>query len=279
MTRSCSLASAGSALGVALRRGRRPSCGIRRRPDGGDERAVRLTPVRRLQGFLIGLLVSILFSLVPVMRSTARQAIAAAAAGLPPSEGIDWLKWGVTEGGGRRPGGGRGWQQVRSKWASCCRAALSATLSCCTCGRRARSRRAADSLREVVRAPPGGAAHLRGRATRRASSCCRSAWRVLHLASDRCRPTCFATSRSQAVQRADIFSIDIQQDQRDRLPRSSMRRTAMRRPPRSSDAGAPVVVAVLGPRDGPRQLRAGEGRGLAREYTVTYRSQLEANEK
>ena len=78
----------------------------------------------------------------------------------------------------------------------------------------------------------------------------------------------------------DMFLIDIQPDQRDgarRLPRCRERRRS--RPRRSFRCCAPAWSASAARTWISTATRQSRGRGLAREYTVTYRPQLEANER
>ena len=282
MTQVLLLGIAGSALGVAL------AAGVMAVVPAfvGDLTDLMkidfgLTATAVLQGFAIGLLVSILFSLVPLLDVRHVKPSLLLRQDVPPSSGVDWLKWAVT---------------------SAVAAALVAVAAW-----------QAGSLEVGVMLSGGFVAtvfvlHLAGavlvwaiqplRRTR--SFALRQA--VLHIArpGNQTRVILLAVGlgaffilgvrtlqvnllRDFAIQAGpeapDMFLIDIQQDQRDRLaifldeangpaPAAKIIPTLRAR-----------VVAVQGREmdlDGYGQVR---GRGLAREYTVTYRPQLEANEE
>jgi putative ABC transport system permease protein len=77
----------------------------------------------------------------------------------------------------------------------------------------------------------------------------------------------------------DMFLIDIQQDQRDRLTAFLDEANGAAPPPKVIPTLRARVVAVQGREINLDSYEQTRGRGLAREYTVTYRPHLEANEE
>jgi len=282
MTQVLLLGAAGSALGVALAAVVMAIVPV----FVGDLTAVMnvqfgLTPAAVAQGFLIGLLVSILFSLVPLLEVRLVKPSLLLRQDIPPSKGIDWLKWGVTAGVAAALVAVAAWQ--------------------------------AGSLEVGLMLSGGFVAtafvlHLAGAGLVRAVQPLRYAksfalrQAVLHIArpGNQTRVILLAVGlgaffilgvrtlqanllRDFAIQAGpdapDMFLIDIQQDQRDRLAAFLDGSNGDAPPARIIPTLRARVVAVRGrdmDLDSYQQVR---GRGLAREYTVTYRSQLEANEE
>jgi putative ABC transport system permease protein len=240
-----------------------------------------LTPAAVTQGLAIGLLVSLLFSLVPLLDVRHVKPSLLLRQDVPPPDGIDWVKWGVT-------------------------AAVAASLVAVAAWQ-------AGSL-EVGLMLSGGfvgvalVLHLAGVVLVRAiqplrhsrSFALRQA--VLHIArpGNQTRVILLAVGlgaffilgvrtlqvnllRDFAIQAGpnapDMFLIDVQQSQREALAAYLGGAGGAEGPVKIIPTLRARVVAVRGQEmdlDGYQQVR---GRGLAREYTVTYRSQLEANEE
>jgi len=282
MTQVLLLGAAGSALGVAL------AAGVMAAVPAfvGDLTAVMnvqfgLTPAAVAQGFAIGLLVSILFSLVPLLEVRLVKPSLLLRQDVPPSAGFDWLKWGVTAGVAAALVAVAAWQ--------------------------------AGSLEVGLMLSGGFVAtafvlHLAGAGLVRAVQPLRYAksfalrQAVLHIArpGNQTRVILLAVGlgaffilgvrtlqanllRDFAIQAGpeapDMFLIDIQQDQRDRLAAFLDASNGEAPPARIIPTLRARVVAVRGREmdlDSYEQVR---GRGLAREYTVTYRPALEANEQ
>ena len=282
MTQVLLLGAAGSALGVALAAGVMGVVPL----FVGDLTAVMnvqfgLTPGAVAQGFLIGLLVSTLFSLVPLLEVRRVKPSLLLRQDVPPSEGIDWLKWGVTAGVAAALVAVAAWQAGSLEVGLMLSGGFVATafvLHLAGAG----LVRAVQPLR-----------HAKSFALRQA---------VLHIArpGNQTRVILLAVGlgaffilgvrtlqanllRDFAIQAGpdapDMFLIDIQQDQRDRLAAFLDASNGDAPPARIIPTLRARVVAVRGrdmDLDSYEQVR---GRGLSREYTVTYRSQLEANEE
>jgi len=282
MTQVLLLGAAGSALGVVL------AAGVMAAVPSfvGDLTAVMnvqfgLTAAAVAQGFAIGLLVSILFSLVPLLEVRLVKPSLLLRQDVPPGKGIDWVKWGVT-------------------------GAVAAALVAVAAWQ-------AGSLEVGLMLSGGFVAtafvlHLAGAGLVRAVQPLRYAksfalrQAVLHIArpGNQTRVILLAVGlgaffilgvrtlqanllRDFAIQAGpqapDMFLIDIQQDQRDRLAAFLDNANGDAPPAKIIPTLRARVVAVRGREmdlDSYEQVR---GRGLAREYTVTYRPQLEANEE
>lgn len=241
---------------------------------------VGLTGSAVVQGLAIGLLVSLLFSLVPLLEVRHVKPSLLLRQDVPRPASFDWLKWGVTAGVGAALVGVASWQ--------------------------------AGSV-EVGLLLSGGfvatafVLHLAGAALVRAVQPLRHSQyfalrhAVLHIArpGNQTRVILLAVGlgaffilgvrslqtnllRDFAVQAGpdapDMFLIDIQADQRDAV--------AAFLDEANGSAPAPTLIPTLRARVTAVQGREMDldsysetrGRGLAREYTVTYRSRLEANE-
>jgi putative ABC transport system permease protein len=282
MTQVLLLGSAGSALGVALAAGVMAAVPV----FVGDLTAALnvqfgLTAAAVAQGFAIGLLVSILFSLVPLLEVRLVKPSLLLRQDVPPAAGIDWLKWGVTAGVAAALVAVAAWQAGSLEVGLMLSGGFVATafvLHLAGAG----LVRAVQPLR-----------HAKSFALRQA---------VLHIArpGNQTRVILLAVGlgaffilgvrtlqanllRDFAIQAGpdapDMFLIDIQQDQRERLAAFVDAENGEAPPARIIPTLRARVVAVRGREmdlDSYEQVR---GRGLAREYTVTYRSQLEANEE
>jgi putative ABC transport system permease protein len=241
-----------------------------------------LTQSAVVQGLAIGLLVSLLFSIVPLLEVRNVKPSLLLRQDIPAPARIDWLKWTVTAGVAAALVGVASWQ--------------------------------AGSL-EVGLMLSGGfvgiafVLHLAGVALVRAvqplrhsrSFALRQA--VLHIArpGNQTRVILLAVGlgaffvlgvrslqanllRDFAIQAGpkapDMFLIDIQPDQRDRLAAFLDRENGELAPPTLMPTLRARVVAVKGEEmdlDSYEEVR-GRG-GLSREYTVTYRPNLQANEE
>ena len=282
MTQVVLLGLAGSLLGVAL-----AASIVAAVPSFVGELASMLpvdyglTPAAVGQGLAVGLLVSILFSVVPLLDVRNVKPSLLLRQDIPPPARIDWLKWGVT-------------------------AAVATSLVAVASWQ-------AGSL-EVGLLLSGGfvaiavVLHLAGLALVRAIQPLRYArsfalrQAVLHIArpGNQTRVILLAVGlgaffilgvrglqanllRDFAVQvgpdAPDMFLIDIQRDQRDRLAAFLDESNGPGAPPNIMPTLRARVVGVEGQDvslDSYQQVR---GRGLGREYTITYRSRLEGNEE
>lgn len=282
MTQVLLLGIAGSALGVAL------AAGVMAAVPSfvGDFASVLkvefgLTGTAVAQGLAIGLLVSLLFSLVPLLDVRHVKPSRLLRQDVPPSPGIDWLKWGVT-------------------------AAVATALVAVAAWQ-------AGSVEVGLMLSGGFVAtalvlHLAGVALVRAVQPLRYArsfalrQAVLHIArpGNQTRVILLAVGlgaffilgvrslqvnllRDFAIQAGpdapDMFLIDIQQAQRDAVAAFLGASAASDRPAKIIPTLRARVVAVRGQEINLDNYQAARGRGLAREYTVTYRSQLEGNEE
>ena len=282
MTQVLLLGLAGSLLGVTL-----AASVVAAVPSFAGELASMLpvdyglTGAAVWQGLAVGLLVSILFSVVPLLDVRNVKPSLLLRQDIPPAARIDWLKWGVT-------------------------AAVATALVAVASWQ-------AGSLEVGLLLSAGFVAiafilHLAGAALVRAIQPLRYArsfalrQAVLHIArpGNQTRVILLAVGlgtffilgvrglqanllRDFAVQvgpdAPDMFLIDIQRDQRDRLAALLDEANGPGAPPKIMPTLRARVVGVEGDDvtlDSYQQVR---GRGLGREYTITYRSQLEANEE
>ena len=282
MTQVLLLGLAGSLLGVAL-----AASVVAAIPSFVGELAAMLpvdyglTPPAVWQGLAVGLLVSLLFSIVPLLEVRNVKPSLLLRQDIPQAAGIDWLKWTVT-------------------------AAVATALVAVASWQ-------AGSLAVGLLLSGGFVAiafvlHLAGVALVRAIQPLRYArsfalrQAVLHIArpGNQTRVILLAVGlgaffilgvrglqanllRDFAVQvgpdAPDMFLIDIQRDQRDRLSALIDRANGPAAPPKIMATLRARVVAVEGrdvTLDTYQQVR---GRGLGREYTVTYRPNLEGNEE
>lgn len=240
-----------------------------------------LTGAAVVQGFAIGLLVSLLFSMVPLLEVRHVKPSLLLRQDVPPPAGVDWLKWVVTAGVAFTLVAVAAWQAgsiqvglilsggfvatalvlhlagaalVRAMWPL--RHAKSFALRQAVL----RIARPGNQTRVILLAVGLGAFFILGVRTLQ-----------VNLLRD---------FEIQAGPDApDMFLIDIQQNQRDQLA-TFLDETA------GSLGAAKIiptlrarVVAVRGQEMELESYEAARGRGLSREYTVTYRSQLEGNEE
>ena len=240
-----------------------------------------LTGAAVAQGFAIGLLVSLLFSLVPLLDVRHVKPSLLLRHDMPPRAGIDWLKWGVTAGVAAALVAVAAWQAGSVEVGLMLSGGFVATalvlhLAGAVLVRAIQPLRHARSfaLRQAVLriARPGnqtrvillavglGAFFILGVRTLQ-----------VNLLRD------FALQAGPTA--PDMFLIDIQQSQRDHV-------AAFLDEANGTPGTATViptlrarVVAVRGQDMNLEGYEAVRGRGLAREYTVTYRSHLEANEE
>jgi putative ABC transport system permease protein len=240
-----------------------------------------LTAAAVWQGLAVGLLVSILFSVVPLLEVRHVKPSLLLRQDIPPAASFDWLKWGVT-------------------------AAVAASLVAVASWQ-------AGSLEVGLLLSAGFVAtafvlHLAGAALVRAvqplrysrSFALRQA--VLHIArpGNQTRVILLAVGlgaffilgvrglqanllRDFAVQvgpdAPDMFLIDIQANQRERLTAILDQANGAGAPPKVMPTLRARVVGVEGRTVTLDSYQEVRGRGLGREYTVTYRPHLEANEE
>jgi putative ABC transport system permease protein len=241
---------------------------------------VALTPSAVVQGLAIGLLVSLLFSLVPLLDVRHVKPSLLLRQDVPPPAGVDWLKWGVTAAVAAALVAVAAWQ------------AGSVEVGLLLSG---------GFLATAVVLHLAGAALVRAVQPLRSSPSFALRHAVLHIArpGNQTRVILLAVGlgaffilgvrslqanllRDFAVQAGtdapDMFLIDVQEDQRDALAAFLDEANGGAPPPKLMPTLRARVTAVEGREidlDGYRETR---GRGLAREYTVTYRPNLEANE-
>src|SRR6185436_6291461 len=243
---------------------------------------VRLTLGAVAQGMAVGLLVSMLFSLVPLLEVRHVKPSLLLRHDIPPLARIDWVKWGVT-------------------------AVVAAALVAVAAWQ-------AGSLRVGLMLSGGFVAtafvlHLAGLALVRAvqplrysrSFALRQA--VLHIArpGNQTRVILLAVGlgtffilgvrtlqanllQDFAVQvgedAPDMFLIDIQADQRDSLASFIDQENGTEAPPNVIPVLRARIVGVRGREVNLETYEQVRGRGsLSREYTITYRPQLNANEE
>jgi putative ABC transport system permease protein len=233
------------------------------------------------QGLAVGLLVSILFSVVPLLEVRNVKPSQLLRQDIPAGGGIDWLKWGVT-------------------------AVVASSLVAVASWQ-------AGSLAVGLLLSLGFVAvafvlHLAGAALVRAVQPLRYArsfalrQAVLHIArpGNQTRVILLAVGlgaffilgvrglqanllRDFAVQvgpdAPDMFLIDVQRDQHDRLAAFLDEANGPAAPPKIMPTLRARVVGVEGQDVNLESYQQVRGRGLGREYTITYRSQLEANEE
>ena len=240
-----------------------------------------LTPAAVGQGLAIGLLVSLLFSLVPLLDVRHVKPSLLLRHDIPPSATFDWLKWGVTAAVAAALVGVAAWQAGSVQVGLMLSGGFVATAFVLNLAGWALVR-AVQPLR-----------HARSFALRQA---------VLHIArpGNQTRVILLAVGlgaffilgvrslqanllQDFAIQAGpeapDMFLIDVQSDQRQRL--------AALVDASNGDAPAPNlmptlrarVVAVKGEQTDLDSYEEVRGRGLGREFTVTYRPNLQANEE
>jgi putative ABC transport system permease protein len=282
MTQVLLLGIAGSALGVVL------AAGVMAAVPAfvGDLTAVMnvqfgLTRTAVVQGLAIGLLVSLLFSLVPLLDVRHVKPSLLLRQDMPPRPGIDWLKWGVTAVVAIALVAVAAWQAGSLEVGLMLSAGFVATafilhLAGVVLVRAVQPLRYSKSfaLRQaVIRiARPGnqtrvillavglGAFFIMGVRTLQ-----------VNLLRD------FAIQAGP--QAPDMFLIDIQEGQRAELAAFLESTRGDRNAPKIIPTLRARVVAVRGQEMELDSYQAVRGRGLAREYTVTYRPALEANEE
>jgi putative ABC transport system permease protein len=283
MTQVLLLGLDGSALGVALAAGVIAAVPVLVGSSLGDAIQVEygLTAAAVVQGLAIGLLVSLLFSLVPLLEVRHVKPSLLLRHDIPPSPRFDWMKWTVTGVVAAALVGVAAWQ--------------------------------AGSLRIGLMLSGGfvavsfilllaGAALVRAVQPLRYSRSFALRQAVLHIArpGNQTRVILLAVGlgtffilgvrtlqanllRDFAVQAGDnapdMFLIDIQPGQRDRLAAFVDTANGSAPGPKLIPVLRARVVAVRGQEIELDSYQAVRGRGgLSREFTVTYRAQLEANE-
>ena len=282
MTQVLLLGIAGSALGVAL-----AAVVMALLPSFLGELAAMLpanyglTPSAVLQGLAVGLLVSILFSVVPLLEVRHVKPSLLLRDAPRTAAPIDWIKWGVTLAVGVALVGVAAWQAGSLEVGLMLSGGLIATLFVLNLAglllvravqplRHARSFALRHAVLHVTR--PG------------------SQTRVILLAVGLgtffilgVRSVQANLLRDFAVQvgpnAPDMFLIDIQQGQRDAVAAFLDEANGAAPGPRLMPVLRARVVGVEGREvDLENYEEVRRGRGLSREYTVTYRSQLETNE-
>ncbi len=282
MTQVLLLGLAGSALGVVMAAGVVTSV-----PSFVGELATLLPDDYGLraaavwQGMAVGLLVSLLFSVVPLLEVRHVKPSLLLRQDVPPPARTDWFKWGVSAGVAASLVAVATWQ------------AGSLSVGLLLCG-------GFVAIAFVL--------HVAGIALVRAVQPLRYArsfalrQAVLHIArpGNQTRIILLAVGlgaffilgvrglqanllRDFAVQvgpdAPDMFLIDIQPDQRDRMAAFLDRANGAAPAPRLMATLRARVVGVEGRDVNLESYEQVRGRGLSREYTVTYRSHLETNEK
>jgi putative ABC transport system permease protein len=281
MTQVLLLGLAGSVLGVSLAAGV-----VAAVPRFVGELAALLpveyglTTAAVWQGLAIGLLVSLLFSVVPLLEVRRVKPSLLLRQDIPPAP-FDWLKWIVTAGVGAALVAVASWQA----------GSIAVGLVLC-----------------VGFVATALVLHLAGVALVRAVQPLRYArsfalrQAVLHIArpGNQTRVILLAVGlgaffilgvrglqanllRDFAVQMGpdapDMFLIDIQPDQRERLAAFLDEANGSAPPPRIMATLRARVVGVEGREVNLDSYQEVRGRGLSREYTVTYRPNLESNEE
>jgi putative ABC transport system permease protein len=242
---------------------------------------VGLTPSAVLQGLAIGLLVSILFSLVPLLEVRHVKPSLLLRYDVPPPRSFDWLKWGVTAGVAAALVAVASWQ------------AGSVEIGLLLSG---------GFVATAVVLHLAGAGLVRAVQPLRNSPYFALRHAVLHIArpGNQTRVILLAVGlgalfilgvrslqtnllRDFAVQAGpdapDMFLIDIQADQRDAVAELLDEANGDAPPPRLIPTLRARVTGVHGREMDIDSYGEARGRGLSREYTVTYRTQLEANEE
>jgi len=233
------------------------------------------------QGVAIGMLVSLLFSLVPLLEVRNVKPSLLLRQDIPAARGFDWLKWGTIAGVGTALAGVAAWQ------------AGSVRVGLVLCGGFIGTAVVLHLAGVVLVWAVQPLRHARSFALRQA---------VLHVArpGNQTRVILLAVGlgaffilgvrglqenllRDFAVQvgedAPDMFLIDVQADQRDALAAFLDGRNGASPAPRLLPVLRARVVGVQGREINLESYEAVRGRGsLSREYTVTYRPHLEANE-
>ncbi|MDA1185008.1 MAG: FtsX-like permease family protein [Acidobacteria bacterium] len=281
MTQVLLLGAAGSALGVAM------AAGVMAAVPSmvGDLTELMqidfgLTPAAVAQGFAIGLLVSALFSLVPLLDVRHVKPSQLLRQEVPPSQGVDWLKWSATGGVAATLVAVAAWQAgslevglmlsggfvatavvLQLTGAALVRAVQPLRHSRSFALRQAvlRMARPGNQTRVILLAVGLGAFFILGVRTLQ-----------VNLLRD--------FEVQAGADAPDMFLIDVQQDQRDRLAAFLDEANGAAPAPRIIPTLRARVVAVKGQEMNIDSYQNVRGRGLAREYTVTYRADLEANE-
>jgi putative ABC transport system permease protein len=277
------LGIAGSLLGVAL-----AAAAVAAVPTFAGE-AVQmlqvdygLTASAVAQGVAVGMLVSLLFSLVPLLEIRNVKPSLLLRQDIPPAPGFDWLKWGITAAVAAALVGVAAWQagSLRIGLMLCGGFILTAFVL----------HLAGAALVRIVQP----LRYARSFALRQA---------VLHVArpGNQTRVILLAVGlgtffilgvrglqdnllRQFSVQMGDdapdMFLIDVQADQRDALAAFLDSQNGAAPAPRLIPVLRARVVGVQGRDVNLESYEEVRGRGsLSREYTVTYRSGLEANEQ
>src|SRR5688500_7680725 len=282
MTQVLLLGLAGSGLGVALAAAVVAAVPV----FAGDLAALLpieygLTAGAVWQGLAVGLLVSILFSVVPLLEVRHVKPSLLLRQDAPPPAGFDWLKWSVTAAVAISLVGVASWQAGSVPVGLLLSGGFVATAFVLHLAGLALVR-AVQPLR-----------YARSFALRQA---------VLHIArpGNQTRVILLAVGlgaffilgvrglqanllRDFSVQvgpdAPDMFLIDIQSDQRDRIAAFLDEANGAAPPPKVMPTLRARVVGVQGRDVELESYQQVRGRGLGREYTVTYRPSLEANEE
>ncbi len=282
MTQILLLGAAGSALGVAL------AAGVMAAVPSfvGDLTELMqidfgLSATAVLQGFAIGLLVSILFSLVPLLEVRHVKPSLLLRQDVPSPPGVDWLKWSVTAAVAAALVAVAAWQAgsleiglmlsggfvatafvLQMTGIALVRAVQPLRYSKSFALRQAvlRIARPGNQTRVILLAVGLGAFFILGVRTLQ-----------VNLLRD------FAIQAGPEA--PDMFLIDIQQDQRDRLAAFLAEANDGTPDAKIIPTLRARVVAVQGREMDLDSYASVRGRGLRREYTVTYRSDLEENEE
>jgi putative ABC transport system permease protein len=281
MTQILLLGAAGSLLGVALASGVMAAV-----PSFlGDLSGVMqiefgLTTAAVLQGLLIGLLVSVLFSLVPLLDVRHVKPSLLLRQEVPPSSEADWLKWTVTGGVAATLVAVASWQAGSLEVGLMLSGGFVATaLVLQLTGaalvwavqplRYSRSFALRQAVLRMVR--PGNQTRVILLAVGL------GVFFILGVRS--LQVNLLRDFELQAGPDApDMFLIDVQQDQRDRLAVFLDEANGAAPIPKIIPTLRARVVAVQGREMDLDSYENVRGRGLSREYTVTYREDLEANE-
>jgi putative ABC transport system permease protein len=234
-----------------------------------------------LQGFAIGLLVSMLFSLVPLLEVRHVKPSLLLRQDVPPSSGVDWLKWAVTGTVAATLVAVAAWQAgsleiglmlsggfvatafvLQMTGVALVRAVQPLRYSKSFALRQAvlRIARPGNQTRVILLAVGLGAFFILGVRTLQ-----------INLLRD------FAVQAGPEA--PDMFLIDVQQAQRDQLAAFLDEANGAAPGPKIIPTLRARVVAVSGREMELDSYENARGRGLSREYTVTYRAALEANEE